>query len=111
MISKKLSRSKTKDLILNSDITQEISKKMRVENPEILLKTERRKKEDASKDRPRAILSRAGKIGACSKRVTLRKIGRLEAGLKWSVLRRWARRKADSRKNLAHPIRGEATLF
>lgn len=48
MISKKLSRSKTitKDLILNSDITQEISKKMRVENPEILLKTERRKKEE-----------------------------------------------------------------
>lgn len=43
MISKKLSRSKTitKDLILNSDITQEISKKMRVENLEILLKTER----------------------------------------------------------------------
>lgn len=46
MISKKLSRSKTKDLILNSDITQEISKKMRVENLEILLKTERWKKEE-----------------------------------------------------------------
>lgn len=71
-----------------------------------------KEKEEANKDRPQTILSLlgAGKIGACSKQVTLRKIGRLEADLKWLVLRRWARRKTDSRKNLAHPI-GKATLF
>lgn len=76
----------------------------------IRLKKRRKKKKRIKIGHTILSLLGAGKIGACSKQVTLRKIGRLEAGLKWLVLRRWARRKTDSRKNLAHPI-GKATLF